>query len=182
MIISTRALQPVFLLMEQATERCVGELEDTRRDIHWHFMDLILGEQLTKTASGLSITYSSNPRKHIWTFASGFTERDTSFRYNCPCAIYLGKNPPSFVDNNFYCESGSTGYVYPSTTAFYFNDTLWDAAGCLNNNNCCNDTTQPWFYRQLNQIMQDDIEARICIHGPFNDRSTLIDHLEIYIQ
>ena len=42
-----------------------------------------------------------------------------------------------------------------------FNDTLWDGAGCIDN--CCDDTTQPWFYRQLNQITQDDIEARICV-------------------
>ena len=62
----------------------------------------------------------------------------------------------------------------------YFNDTLWDGAGCVDN--CCNDTTQPWFYRQLNQTTQDDIEAQICAFGPFRDRSTLIDQLELYIQ
>ena len=44
------------------------------------------------------------------------------------------------------------------------------------------DTTQPWFYRQLNEITQDDIEGRICSHGGFMYRSTLIDQLELYIQ
>ena len=48
--------------------------------------------------------------------------------------------------------------------------------------NCCDDTTQPWFYRQLNQTTQDDIEVRICARGYFPHRSTLIDQLELYIQ
>ena len=31
-MVDTHVLQPVSLLMEQATRGCVGELEDTRRD------------------------------------------------------------------------------------------------------------------------------------------------------
>ena len=129
--------------------------------------------------SGLSITFSSNPRQHIWTFANGFSER-----YNgpesYPCAVYLGHSPSSFVGNNSYCESGSLNLPFGPT--YYFDDTLWDVSGCLDNNHCCDDTTQPWFYRQLNQTTQHDIEARICTAGPFVDRSTLIDQLELYIQ
>ena len=69
----------------------------------------------------------------------------------------------------------------PDTARYYFNDILWDGAGCLGGA-CCNDTTQPWFYRQLNQTIQDDIEARIRIRGPFSTRSTLINRLELFIQ
>ena len=127
--------------------------------------------------SGLSITYSSNPHQHIWTFASGRGERFNS-PYNCPCSINGGLNPPSYVGSHYHCESGSTYQGYQDT--YYLNDTLWDGAGCVDN--CCNDTTQPWFYRQLNQITQDDIEARICAYGSYIQRSTLIDQLELYIQ
>ena len=127
--------------------------------------------------SGLSITYSSNPRQHIWTFAVGRGEMYNN-PWNCPCSFYGGYSPSSFVGNNYYCESGSTGY--PVTSTYYFNDTLWDGAGCVDN--CCDDTTQPWFYRQLNQITLDDIEARICDEGPFTRMATLIDQLELYIQ
>ena len=127
--------------------------------------------------SGLSITYSSSPRQHIWTFASGRGERSTN-HFNCPCSIHGGYSPSSSViGNNYYCESGSQ---YRDVSATYFNDTLWDGAGCVDN--CCDDTTQPWFYRQLNYTTQDDIEARICAFGPFHERSTLIDQLELYIQ
>ena len=125
--------------------------------------------------SGLSITYSSNPRQHIWSFASGRGER-TNDRYNCPCSVNGGYSPSSFVGNNYYCESASW---YRANT-YLFNDTLWDGVGCIDN--CCDDTTQPWFYRQLNQTTQDDIEARICAAGDFYTRSTLIDQLELYIQ
>ena len=126
---------------------------------------------------GLSITYSSNPRQHIWTFASGRGERFGS-AFNCPCSINGGFDPPSYVGSHYYCESGST---YRSDwDRYYFNDTLWDGAGC--EDNCCDDTTQPWFYRQLNQATQDNIEARICLHGYESLRSTLIDQLELYIQ
>ena len=129
--------------------------------------------------SGLSITYSSNPRQHIWTFATGrgerFSNRDS---LNCPCSIKAGYNPPYYVGSNWYCESGTT--YWPGYNTYYFNDTLWDGAGCVDN--CCDDTTQPWFYRQLNKTTQDDIEARICSYGQFIYRSTLIDQLELYIQ
>ena len=130
--------------------------------------------------SGLSITYSSNPRQHIWTFASGPGERFNNYNWNCPCAFNRGFDPPSYVGSHYYCESGST--YQGDYDTYYFNDTLWDGAGCVDNNYCCDDTTQPWFYRQLNQTTQDDIEARICDHGPFHQRSTLIDQLELYIQ
>ena len=127
--------------------------------------------------SGLSITYSSSPHQHIWTFASGSGERLSEI-YSCPCTSTAAYSPPLFVSSNYYCESASW-YISNSNT-YYFNDTLWDGAGCVDN--CCDDTTQPWFYRQLNQTTGDDIEARICSAGPFTHRSTLIDQLELYIQ
>ena len=128
---------------------------------------------------GISITYGSNPRQHIWTFASGLSETINS-AFDCPCSVYPGNNPPSFVSNNYYCESGSVGYANIST--YYFSDILWDGAGCTGNSSCCDNNTQPWFYHQLNYTTQDKIEARICSYGSINARSTLIDQLELYIQ
>ena len=133
--------------------------------------------------SGLSITYSSNPRQHIWSFVSGNSERSNNAG-NCLCASYPygATSPPSFVANNYYCESAALytpdGDDY---NIYFFNDTLWDRAGCVGGT-CCDDTTQPWFYRQLSQSTQDDIEARICASGGFSQRSPLFDQLELYIQ
>ena len=146
------------------------------------FWGFAYGDRITidqSYVSGLSITYSSNPRQHIWTFASGRGERYDN-PWNCPCSVNRVYSPSgTFVGNDYYCESGSTHYSSNYDT-YYFNDTLWDGEGCVDN--CCDDTTQPWFYRQLNQTTQDDIEARICIANLFRQESALIDQLELYIQ
>ena len=125
---------------------------------------------------GLSIT-RGNPRQHIWTFANGLFD-NTTHNYNCPCA---GGNlaPPPFVGTNYYCESGATDTR--NDTAYYFNDPLWDGSGCITSN-CCDNPTQPWFYRELRGTTTDDIEARICREEEFTTGSTLVDQLELYIQ
>ena len=128
--------------------------------------------------NGLSITYNNNPRQHIWAFASGSSE----IRYNagnCPCAIRAGTFPPPFVTNNYYCETASLDAI--DYNKFYFDDTLWDGTGCRGGT-CCDNITQPWFYRQLNQTTQDDIEVRICTIDQYKYGSTLIDQFELYIQ
>ena len=128
---------------------------------------------------GLSITYGGSPRKHIWTYATGNSETARNLG-NCPCAtVHPGKNSSWYIGDNYYCESGSVGT--PGYSVYYLNDTLWDDVGCMTST-CCDCTTQPWFQRQLNQTTQDDIEARICVWGPFNRGSTLIDQLELFIQ
>ena len=127
--------------------------------------------------SGLSITYSSNPRQHIWSFASGRGERYSRL-WNCPCSAHGGYGPSSFVGSDYYCESASLYSI--DHDKYYFNDALWDGAGCVDN--CCVNPKQPWFYRQLSQTTQNDIEARICAASSFSYRSTLIDQLELYIQ
>ena len=127
--------------------------------------------------SGLSITYGSNPCQHIWTFASGRGETYDD-ALNCPCTTTAAVSPPSYVGNNYHCESAS--WYARNFDTYFFNNTLWDGAGCIDD--CCDDTTQPWFYCQLNEIIQDDIEARICAAGNFIRRSTLIDQLELFIQ
>ncbi|XP_065893338.1 uncharacterized protein [Dysidea avara] len=124
---------------------------------------------------GLSITHG-NPRQHIWTFANG--QFDNSHLYNCPCAPGSVYPSPPFVGTNYYCESG-TNNTY-STSAYYFNDPLWDRSGCITSN-CCDNPTQPWFYRELSGTTTDDIEARICREHGFATGSVLIDQLELYI-
>ena len=160
-------------------QRVCGRARGYQKGYTWAFYGTHYGKTIDQVyVSGLSITYGSNTRHHIWTYASGFNEKDNS-PGNCPCSVSGGYNS-SFAASNYYCETGSV-YFPNSGNAYYFNDTLWDGAGCTGGT-CCDDTTQPWFYRQLNQITQDDIEARICAYGPFKARATLIDQLELYIQ
>ncbi|XP_065893158.1 uncharacterized protein [Dysidea avara] len=126
---------------------------------------------------GLSITHG-NPRQHIWTFASGLHD-SSSNQFNCPCAPGSAYSPPPFVGTDYYCESG-TNNTYSHST-YYFNDPLWDGSGCITSN-CCDNPTQPWFYREMDGTTTDDIEARICGHNDFSFGFVIIDQLELYIQ
>ena len=80
---------------------------------------------------------------------------------------------------NYYCESRANN-IY-NCSAYFFNDPLWERSGCITSN-CCDNPTQPWFYRQLDKTTTDDIGARICREQGFSIGSTLIDQLELYIQ
>ena len=160
-------------------QRVCGRARGYQKGYTWGFYGSRIDRTIDETyVSGLSITSGSNPRQHIWTFASGFSE--ANHHDNCPCSVYPGHSPSTFVGMNYYCESGSSDS--PSGNIYYFNDILWDGVDCDNEDACCSATTQPWFYHQLDQTTQDDVEARICAFGSFSYRSTLIDQLELYIQ
>ena len=131
---------------------------------------------------GISVTHGS-PRYHIWTLASGLTEGlDSAQQYNCPCRDPNHLNnalPPSFVGNNYYCESGN-----PMNTWFdsylYSTDPLWDGQQC--EGQCCsNGKSPPWFSVELPNPTTDDIEVRICIPQRSVD-DVVIQLLELYVQ
>ena len=76
--------------------------------------------------NGVSITYSSNPRQHIWTYAAGLTEIHLNSNC-CPCNSGSSASPPpSFVGNDYYCESGT----YSSFSYILYPDPLWDGQNC----------------------------------------------------
>ena len=112
---------------------------------------------------------------------------DHIYYYGCPCGPkYMGHPPPSIVNNNYYCESGSaTSLDYmPLDTrnnTYFFSDPLWDGSGCSTNNTCCSNEQLPWFYRNLGNSTTDDIEVRICIPSARRG-GVLVDQLELYIQ
>ena len=129
---------------------------------------------------GLSITLG-NPRKHVWTYAIGMSDDADNPRFNCPCAAIPGPDPPAFVGDHYYCESGNTGGF--NYNEHYTSDMLWDGYGCHHaNNNCCTNPDMPWFFRQFSRSMQDYLEARICNNQQFHDEHTLVENIELYIQ
>jgi len=128
---------------------------------------------------GVSITRGM-PREHIWTYATGLSDDFNYPAYNCPCALIPGPSAPSFVGDNYYCESGDTG-TYQSAP-YYLNDALWDGTGCFSSNCCSRSSLQPWFHQSLNSVSSDDIEVRLCDVYAFSTAATLVDQLELYIQ
>ena len=136
---------------------------------------------------GVSITHGSpGSRQHIWTFAAGYAENSPSRdpTWSCPCADRATaiSRVPSFVGNDYFCESGNPNSS--GTSMFYSNDPLWDGQGC-GAASCCElsyppGVTPPWFCKQLPQITIDDIEIRICGER-IGDEDTPVELIEIYI-
>ena len=132
---------------------------------------------------GVTLTYSNNPRKHIWTYAGGHGEQGTSSSH-CPCnngSQYMNYTIP-FVGNDYYCESGrgvDNGYI------LYSNDLLWDGEDCPEDEaTCCTSPKMPWFVKMLNETVNDNIELSACGSGIVfsNVWSTPIDLIELYIK
>ena len=124
---------------------------------------------------GLSVTHGS-PRNHIWTFAAGVSNDRTTYVYQCPCGQYQGAAAPSFVGENYHCESGWSG-TRPSVR-WHLDDPLWDSQGCPVGSTCC-DRGGPWFTATLTQEVSDDIEVRWCCRLHY--RYVGVDQLEIFV-
>ncbi len=137
---------------------------------------------------GASVTHGPRgSRKHVWTFATGFSESwDTPTVSLCPCAPGADLSRirvPSFVGQDYFCESGLSG-GNPSAR-LYPDDPLWDGYGCtFAGNTCCQFNNPPYFTKQLNTTTGDDLEVRAC--GYYSQRygggDTLIELIELYIK
>ena len=128
----------------------------------------------------MSITLG-DPRKHVWTYAVGISDiQDFHVPSNCPCADVRGIDPPSFVSDHYYCESGNAGGS--NTDAYYTTDPVWDGLDCSGSVNCCAHPDMPWFSRQFTEAQETFIEARICRNEPFSNEGTLVEMIELYIQ
>ena len=132
--------------------------------------------------NGVSITIS-HPRRHVWTYAVGYDDdRNTPVR-NCPCATYSTVVPPSFVGEDYYCESGNAVDGSPPNDKYYTEDPLWDGEGCVGtNNNCCTSVGMPWFLRQFATVQQEDVEVRLCQKEGYNNEGVAIDLIQLYVQ
>ena len=119
----------------------------------------------------------------MWTFADANNENiTTSLHEGCPCLHPSARSfvgiIPSFVGNDYYCETGSR--TQPQRR-YYFDDPLWDGEGCEGKNECCN-RGGPWFCKQLPQPTQDDIEMRVCTNNLGSDEDVVLEQIEFYIQ
>ena len=76
---------------------------------------------------GVSITYGL-PRTHIWTYAAGLSSTfvPENERFSCPClttgSSFRSQVPPTFVGNNYYCESGNPHSTFRSNNILTYTD------------------------------------------------------------
>ena len=127
---------------------------------------------------GVSLTYG-NPRQHIWTFAVPIQEINSLPTNLCPCNDNSLVRVPSYVGNDYFCETGvPTGQTWSYT--FYADDPLWDGEGCGPTSACCTFNNPPWFCKQLPQPTNDDLEIRLCGIMSVNEENTPVELVEIY--
>ena len=110
---------------------------------------------------GISITHGSKPRKHIWSLPAGYASGGNQQGSACPCNQGNIDTVPTFVKNNYYCESGNNS---PDVIwEFFPNDVLWDGKDCtLNEPPCCQAPTMPYFKADVDGVSTDPIELRVC--------------------
>ena len=130
---------------------------------------------------GVSITHGS-PRQHVWTLMAAITGYTTGSG-SCPCSTgsHHGPHVQSFVNNNYYCESG-TSTSWDKT--LYASDPLWDGKGCISHETaCCSVPGLPWFHRDYgNTTTTDYLELRVCGDQETNDEDTPVGFYEIYVK
>ena len=135
---------------------------------------------------GVTFTYGSNPRKHIWTYACGARETvlgdDLLRPFSCPCnSDSRNTSAPEWVGSDYYCESG---YFSKQVQFSFASDTLWDGQQCNGNEGlCCTNPKMPWFIKALNETTTEDIELRMCgSEDPSSDEDTPLDIIELYVR
>ena len=117
---------------------------------------------------GVSLTHGRiGSRQHIWSFAAAISERTTdryydSYRFSqkCSCTDNTRTWPyrtPSFVGNDYFCDTGNLGVGWSYTT-LYSNNPMWDGQGCGPTSSCCEFNNPPWFCKSLPQVTTDQVE------------------------
>ena len=128
---------------------------------------------------GVSLTHGF-PRQHIWTFSAGADEQI----FTCPCVTgsTAQNRIPSFVGQNYFCESGLTRWNGTTGVFWPDGDPLWDGQGCGPTSSCCTFNSPPWFNVQLSSPTTDDIEIRICATNGFQIEDTPIEFIDLYVK
>ena len=165
--------------------RVCGQLQGYQFGLPDAFYPYRLHNSADMYVDGVSITYGSAPRKHIWTYANGIGLGN--FPSSCPCNNYSNNNaqvPPPFVGSDYYCETGVHVYICCADHQFhlYSNDTLWDGQQCFAEEApCCTHPNMPWFLKTLNETTTEDIELRVCGDQNIGDEDTLLQEIELYV-
>lgn len=138
---------------------------------------------------GVSVTYSSSPRKHIWTLAGAPDDTLSNGEFKCECIRpenRIHQTSPYYVGNDYFCDTALRGISYANAgkglRGFY--NPLWDGEGCSSTNACCDfpggNVKPPWFYKELPESTTSYLEVRVC--HPDMSGSTPLEKIELYVQ
>ena len=135
--------------------------------------------------SGVSLTRGgAGNRQHIWTFAAGISEvrRSGNLDEGCPCDTAADRFIPTYVGNDYFCESGLHSEWNSNYGVLFSNDVLWDGQDCTSTSTCCQFNNPPWFTKNLPNATTDDIELRICTPNFPSNADVPLELIELYVQ
>ena len=139
----------------------------------------------TSDFDGIQLTYAE-PRTNIWTFAAAYAEVYDIKSIVCPCinsSDPLIQSVPESIGSHYFCDTAAHAIIQPELfEKFFTNNTLWDGAGCGPQNACCSFNNPPWFYRELPNITNDDIEMRVCRDEDRSIEDVAVEVVDIYVQ
>jgi len=119
---------------------------------------------------GVSLTHGEpGTRVHIWSLTATWL----------PVVIYPCGSAPTFVENDYFCDSGSQMNSW--NRILYAGDPLWDGQG-PGELISPSGVSAPWFCKQLPQTTTDDIEIRICGNEGTHNEDTPVEIIELYIR
>ena len=128
---------------------------------------------------GVSITHGM-PRKHLWSYAVGGTSGNHRGD-DCPCNIGAPDNVPTFVKNQWYCESGNPTAQFRHI--FFPDDVLWDGLKCNPvEKPCCSSPNLPVFRADADGVATDSIELRICHDEGGTDEDIPLESYRFFVR
>ena len=125
---------------------------------------------------GISITYGSSPRIHVWTYAVAWRQFQAGRNRGNKCPSTGGGDGPwDFVGDDYFCSSGNSG---TGGGPLYTKYPLW--SNIQGNCSFCgkNDLS---FCTELGTSTTDDLELRVCTDENLGNEDIRIETIEFYI-
>ena len=119
---------------------------------------------------------------HIWSFAVGVTQNQTSTPANHRCPCDMGGPPDSFVGEDYFCESGNTEVLPTGMATFFPGNLLWDGLGCIPSSTCSSHIGHPYFVKHLGTATTDNIDMRTCTASISDVEKVALELIEIYVK
>ena len=139
------------------------------------------------------VNYCTSSLSSIGCFSVSYSTNSVSYQRVCGRATVYSKDTPDNFNRNLGIDSYYVDGI--SITRGNPRQHIWTYAfgSCrsppsfVGTHYNCQPTvnsisTLPWFYHQLSDSTQDDVEVRICTDEAFNNEAILINNLELYVE
>ena len=124
----------------------------------------------------------SRENDHIWSFVAGSGPPfGGSASTDCPCVegednfiMINAADLPSFLNGDYFCEAPLPNPI---------DAPLWDGLNCVDNSECCDFGTPPYFTKVLDTENDEALEVKICLEMPTSPPNEVgVYFMDIYVK